>query len=119
MTIDSRVWLSRIRNLFVGFDKPLALFVFLLLSVGIVTLYSASIDMPGRVQDQLRNIVLTFVLMWAIANVPPQTLMRFAVPLYTFGVALLVAVALFGLTRKGARRWINVEALVIQPIWRS
>jgi len=114
MTIDSRVWLSRIRNLFVGFDKPLALFVFLLLSVGIVTLYSASIDMPGRVQDQLRNIVLTFVLMWAIANVPPQTLMRFAVPLYTFGVALLVAVALFGLTRKGARRWINV-GVVIQP----
>jgi len=114
MTNDSRVWLSRIRNLFVGFDKPLALFVFLLLSVGIVTLYSASIDMPGRVQDQLRNIVLTFVLMWAIANVPPQTLMRFAVPLYTFGVALLVAVALFGLTRKGARRWINV-GVVIQP----
>ena len=114
MTIDSRVWLSRVRNLFVGFDKPLALFVFLLLSVGIVTLYSASIDMPGRVQDQLRNIVLTFVLMWAIANVPPQTLMRFAVPLYTFGVALLVAVALFGLTRKGARRWINV-GVVIQP----
>src|SRR6202051_1723099 len=114
MTIDSRAWLSRIRNLFVGFDKPLALFVFLLLSVGIVTLYSASIDMPGRVQDQLRNIVLTFVLMWAIANVPPQTLMRFAVPLYTFGVALLVAVALFGLTRKGARRWINV-GVVIQP----
>jgi rod shape determining protein RodA len=114
MTIDSRVWLSRIRNLFVGFDKPLALFVFLLLSVGIVTLYSASIDMPGRVQDQLRNIVLTFVLMWAIANVPPQTLMRCAVPLYTFGVALLVAVALFGLTRKGARRWINV-GVVIQP----
>ena len=114
MTIDSRVWLGRVRNLFVGFDKPLALFVFLLLSVGIVTLYSASIDMPGRVQDQLRNIVLTFVLMWGIANVPPQTLMRFAVPLYTFGVALLVAVALFGLTRKGARRWINV-GVVIQP----
>jgi rod shape determining protein RodA len=40
--------------------------------------------------------------------------MRFAVPLYTFGVALLVAVALFGLTRKGAKRWINV-GVVIQP----
>jgi rod shape determining protein RodA len=114
MTIDSRVWVKRVKNLFVGFDKPLALLVFLLLSVGIVTLYSASIDMPGRVQDQLRNIVLTFVLMWGIANVPPQTLMRFAVPLYAFGVALLVAVALFGLTRKGARRWINV-GVVIQP----
>ncbi len=114
MPIDPRAWLNRLRGLFVGFDKPLALFVFLLLSVGIVTLYSATLDMPGRVEEQLRNIVLTFVLMWTIANVPPQTLMRFAVPLYTFGIALLVAVALFGLTRKGAKRWINV-GVVIQP----
>jgi rod shape determining protein RodA len=114
MAIESRVWLSRFKNLFVGFDKPLALFVFLLLGMGLVTLYSASIDVPSRVQDQVRNIMLTFVLMWAIANVPPQTLMRCAVPLYTFGIALLIAVALFGLTRKGARRWINV-GMVIQP----
>jgi rod shape determining protein RodA len=114
MTADTRIWLERIKKLFVGFDKALALIVFLLLCVGIVTLYSASIDVPGRVDEQLRNIVLTFVLMWGIANVPQQTLMRFAVPLYTVGVALLVAVALFGLTRKGARRWINV-GVVVQP----
>jgi rod shape determining protein RodA len=114
MAINSHSGLTRFKTLFIGFDKPLALFVFLLLSVGLVTLYSASIDVPSRMQDQMRNILLTFVLMWGIANVPPQTLMRCAVPLYTFGVALLVAVALFGLTRKGARRWINV-GMVIQP----
>jgi rod shape determining protein RodA len=114
MAIEPKELLVRARRMFAGFDKPLALIVFLLLCVGIVTLYSASLDMPGRVEDQIRNILLTFVLMWIIANVPPQTLMRFAVPLYTFGVALLVAVALFGLTRKGAKRWINV-GIVIQP----
>ncbi|HVW51720.1 MAG TPA: rod shape-determining protein RodA [Trinickia sp.] len=114
MPNDKRAWLERIKKMFVGFDRPLALTVFLLLCVGIVTLYSASIDVPGRVEDQLRNIVLTFVLMWALATVPPTTLMRFAVPLYTFGVALLVAVALFGITKKGAKRWINV-GVVIQP----
>ena len=114
MQFDKRAWLDRIKRMFVGFDRPLALIVFLLLCVGIVTLYSATLDMPGRVEDQLRNILLTFVLMWALANVPPTTLMRFAVPLYTFGIALLVAVALFGLTRKGAKRWINV-GVVIQP----
>jgi rod shape determining protein RodA len=111
---DKRAWLERLKKMFVGFDRPLALTVFLLLCVGIVTLYSASIDVPGRVEDQLRNIVLTFVLMWVLATIPPQTLMRFAVPLYTFGVALLVAVALFGITKKGAKRWINV-GVVIQP----
>jgi rod shape determining protein RodA len=40
--------------------------------------------------------------------------MSFAVPLYTLGVALLIAVAIFGVTKKGARRWINV-GVVIQP----
>jgi rod shape determining protein RodA len=40
--------------------------------------------------------------------------MACAVPLYAAGVALLVAVALFGITKKGATRWINV-GIVIQP----
>ncbi|KLU23060.1 ADP-ribosylglycohydrolase [Caballeronia mineralivorans PML1(12)] len=114
MQFDKRVWLERTKRLFAGFDKPLALIVFLLLCVGIVTLYSASLDVPGRVEDQLRNIMLTFGLMWILANVPPPTLMRFAVPLYTIGMALLIAVATFGLTRKGAKRWLNV-GVVIQP----
>jgi len=114
MQFDKRELLDRAKRMFAGFDKPLALIVFLLLGVGIVTLYSASLDMPGRVEDQLRNIMLTFGLMWVLANIPPQMLMRFAVPLYTVGVALLVAVAAFGLTRKGAKRWLNV-GVVIQP----
>jgi rod shape determining protein RodA len=96
------------------FDGPLTLIVFLILSTGIVTLYSAGIDFPGRVEDQLRNIMVSFVIMWIAANVPPQTLMRFAVPIYTVGVALLVAVAMFGMIKKGARRWLNV-GMVIQP----
>jgi rod shape determining protein RodA len=114
LQFDKRVWLERTKRLFAGFDRPLALIVFLLLCVGIVTLYSASLDVPGRVEDQLRNIMLTFGLMWILANVPPPTLMRFAVPLYTIGMALLIAVATFGLTRKGAKRWLNV-GVVIQP----
>jgi rod shape determining protein RodA len=114
MQFDKRAWIDRTKRMFAGFDKPLALIVFLLLCVGIVTLYSASLDVPGRVEDQLRNIMLTFVLMWILANVPPPTLMRFAVPLYTIGMALLIAVATFGLTRKGAKRWLNV-GVVIQP----
>ena len=99
---------------FTVFDGPLALIMFLILSVGIVTLYSAGIDFPGRVEDQLRNILIAFVVMWIAAIIPPQTLMRFAVPIYTVGVALLVAVAVFGMVKKGARRWLNV-GVVIQP----
>jgi rod shape determining protein RodA len=52
--------------------------------------------------------------MFVVAQVPLQRLSALAVPLYSVGVALLLAVALFGITKKGATRWINV-GVVIQP----
>jgi rod shape determining protein RodA len=52
--------------------------------------------------------------MFVVAQIPPHRMMSLAIPLYTVGVALLVAVALFGLERKGAQRWLNV-GVVIQP----
>jgi rod shape determining protein RodA len=115
MQINERrsLW-RRLRPYLVVFDGPLALIIFLLLSVGLVTLTSASTEFPGRVEGQLRNIVVAFIVMWAAANVPPQTLMRLAVPIYTVGVALLIAVLLFGVAKKGARRWLHV-GIDIQP----
>ncbi len=99
--MDKRRVVSVIRTApHAGFDKPLALIVFLLFATGIVALYSAAIDMPGRVEDQLRNILLSYAVMMVIAYMPTQLLMRVAVPLYTVGVALLIAVAMFGLIRK-------------------
>ncbi|MDO8701963.1 MAG: rod shape-determining protein RodA [Undibacterium sp.] len=103
-----------LRSYFLVFDGALAIIIFLIMATGLVTLYSAGIDFPGRVEDQLRNILISFLVMWVVANIPPQTLMRFAIPIYTFGVALLIAVAAFGMIKKGARRWINV-GVVIQP----
>ncbi|MGZ3253465.1 MAG: rod shape-determining protein RodA [Burkholderiaceae bacterium] len=113
LTNRQPLW-PRIKSYFTVFDGPLALILFLIMSIGIVTLYSAGIDFPGRVEDQLRNILVAFIIMWIAANIPPQTLMRFAVPLYTIGITLLIAVAVFGLVKKGARRWVNV-GVVIQP----
>ena len=114
MSMNQRPFLQVIRPYFSVFDGPLSIIIFLILSMGLLTIYSAGIDFPGRVEDQLRNIIVAFVVMWVAAIVPPQTLMRFAVPIYTVGVALLVAVAVFGLVKKGARRWINL-GIVIQP----
>ena len=96
------------------FDGALSLIVFLILSVGIVTLYSAGMTFPGRVEDQLRNILVAFIVMWVAANVSPQLLLRLAVPVYTVGVTLLIAVALFGIIKKGSRRWLNI-GMVVQP----
>lgn len=103
-----------IRQYFMVFDGPLALILFLILSIGIVSVYSAGIDFPGRIESHMRNILIAFVVMWIAAIVPPQTLMRFAVPIYVVGVGLLIAVAMFGIIKKGSRRWIDI-GMVIQP----
>src|SRR3569832_1922391 len=97
-----------------GIDGPLAFAVFLLACAGLLTKYSTGYDFGSRFQDHARNMTLAGVIMFVVAQVPPQRLMRFAVPLYTMGVALLIAVAIFGITKKGARRWLNV-GIVIQP----
>jgi rod shape determining protein RodA len=41
--------------------------------------------------------------------------MRFAVPIYTVGLLLLVGVALFGEVVNGARRWLHVGVVRFQP----
>jgi len=79
-----------------------------------VTMYSVGYDHGTRFVDHGRNMLLAATLMFLVAQVPPQRLMAVAVPLYSVGVALLVATALFGITKKGATRWLNV-GLVIQP----
>src|SRR3954471_5106159 len=97
-----------------GFDGPLAFAVFLLACAGLLTMYSSGFDHGTRFVDHARNMLIAATIMFVVAQVPPQRLMSFAVPVYTIGVALLIAVAVFGITKKGARRWVNV-GVVIQP----
>ncbi|MTW13928.1 rod shape-determining protein RodA [Pseudoduganella eburnea] len=89
-------------------DGPMLAIVALLMSAGLLTLFSASADFPGRFELQLRNVLTALLLMWGAANIPPQALMRHAAPLYGMGVALLTAVFLFGVTKKGSTRWLHI-----------
>ncbi|MBN8749906.1 Peptidoglycan glycosyltransferase MrdB [Xylophilus ampelinus] len=104
----------RLLPVFQGFDGFLAFAVFLLCCAGLVTMYSSGYDHGTRFLDHGRNMLLAGFIMFVVAQIPPQRLMRLAVPLYLFGVGLLIAVLLFGITKKGAKRWINV-GMVIQP----
>ncbi|WP_342620717.1 rod shape-determining protein RodA [Rhodoferax sp. GW822-FHT02A01] len=105
---------QRIAPWFAGFDGPLAFAVFLLACAGLLTMYSSGWDHGTRFEDHARNMLIAAGLMFVVAQIPPQRLMALAVPLYTVGVALLIAVAIFGITKKGAKRWINV-GVTIQP----
>ncbi|MEO6321578.1 MAG: rod shape-determining protein RodA [Polaromonas sp.] len=97
-----------------GFDGLLAFAVFLLACAGLLIMYSSGYEHGTRFVDHGRNMLLAGVIMFVVAQVPPQRLMLFAVPLYVAGVTLLVAVLVLGITKKGARRWLNI-GVVIQP----
>ena len=106
--------LQRILPLFRGFDPLLLLIIAGMASLGLLAMYSAGYDHGTRFVDHGRNMLLAAAILFVVAQIPPHKLMAVAVPLYSLGVVLLVAVLLFGITRKGAQRWVNV-GVVIQP----
>jgi rod shape determining protein RodA len=105
------MWLRFIAHL----DLPLLLGVVLLMLTSLLVLYSADNASWGQPLKQMLNIVVALACMWLIANLPLHYLMRTAVPVYTFGMVLLIGVALFGEISHGARRWLNLGIVTVQP----
>ncbi|HEU4458867.1 MAG TPA: rod shape-determining protein RodA [Methylibium sp.] len=105
----------RALGVFSGFDALLVLAILLLCAIGLVAMYSAGYDHGTRFVDHARNMLIAALVLFTVAQLPPQQLMRIAVPLYVVGVALLIATAIFGITKKGATRWLNLGVTVIQP----
>jgi rod shape determining protein RodA len=101
-------------GLFSGLDRQLGLILLGLAATGFFTFLSSSQNTPALITDELRNLALSFAVMWVVSRVPPKWLEMAAVWIYSIGIALLIAVAVFGLIKKGARRWINL-GIVIQP----
>ena len=115
VVIEKPPVLSRIAPLVRGFDGQFLLAVALLAAIGQVVMYSVAYDIPGRYLDHLRNLLIAAGVMLVVSQIPPQRLQALAVPAYVAGVVLLVAVELFGLTRKGAQRWLDLGVITIQP----
>jgi len=106
--------MQRIAPWIAGFDLWLLLATFSLAGLGMLTMYSVGYDYGNRIADHGRNLAVAFVVMLAFSQISPQRLQIFAVPLYTVGVCLLVAVALFGVSRNGSQRWLYL-GVTIQP----
>jgi len=108
--------LARMRPWVFVFDPMLLILLCAVALLSLVTMYSAANEFPGRLEAHARNLLLALGVMWAVAVIPRAWLLRAALPLFAFGVVLLVAVDLFGDVSKGARRWLSVFGLIrIQP----
>ncbi len=98
-----------------GFDGPLLLAIAFLTGIGLLAMYSAAFEMPGRFETHVRNLLIAAGVLFVVAQVPPQRWLTLAAPLYLLGVALLLAVELAGIERNGSQRWLDLGLIVMQP----
>jgi len=96
-------------------DLPLLFGLLALIGLGLVVLYSAGGENTELIKRQVIRLALAFVVMLVMAQIPPRVLKAWAVPLYTIGIIMLVAVMFFGVSGKGAQRWLDLGFFRFQP----
>jgi rod shape determining protein RodA len=97
-------------------DGPLMATAFVIAAISLAVVFSASGGISfDRAMGQLRNFAVGFVVLWIIANTPPLLLMRLAIPIFVAGTLMLIGVAVAGEIRNGARRWLNLGFITVQP----
>ncbi len=109
--------LNKPRSLFekVHIDLPLfaALITMMIGSLAIV--YSASGQDMGMMMRHGTRMFGALVAMLFMAQFSPNTLKRVAIPVYLLGLGMLVAVLFFGVSSKGAQRWLDLGVTRFQP----
>src|SRR5574344_909506 len=96
-------------------DLPLMFGRFLALCFSLFVLYSASGQEPDMLVRQISRTGGAFLLMIAVAQIPPRYFAKSSIYLYLIGLVLLILVELFGDISKGAQRWLNLGVIRIQP----
>ncbi len=96
-------------------DTPILVVLLLLCAASLAILYSAGGEDLSLLYRQGLRILLAFIMMFVLAQVTPQTLMRWAPYVFVVGLILLMLVLLVGIVGKGAQRWLNLGLLRFQP----
>ena len=95
-------------------DIPLLCALLTLIAISFVAVYSASGQSMAVMKAQGMRVIVSFIAMFVIAQIAPSTLRRWAVPLFSLGVLLLIATLLFGHVGKGAQRWLDLGVFKFQ-----
>lgn len=109
-----RIWQGAVYA-FLSLDLPLLILLTLMALLGLTVMHSAVGGTEWRFSDQSKHFLVAFVVMWAVATVPPPWIMRAAPYVYVVAMILLLGVEFFGETSKGATRWLNLGFTRIQP----
>lgn len=99
-------------------DFTLTSLIVLLLTVGLIAVYSATSFTNAEnyfFNRQLVFVIIGLFVMFAGPYIPFRMLERLAYPFYVFSIFLLVLVYFVGTKGFGAERWLAIGPLKIQP----
>ncbi|MGE4316318.1 MULTISPECIES: rod shape-determining protein RodA [Acinetobacter] len=89
------------------------LLAFLLLNsmLGLMVVYSATMQDSSMVIRQATSFGVGFIIMFLCAQVPPKVYQAVSPYFYVLGMVLLALVLVIGDTRLGAKRWLTVPGI--------
>ncbi len=96
-------------------DKSLFYALLTLAGVSLIVLYSASGEDPAVVFRHFLRLLLGFGILFAVAQIRPETIARWSPWIFAAGTLLLLAVMGFGTVSKGAQRWLTIGGFSFQP----
>ncbi|WP_028387830.1 rod shape-determining protein RodA [Legionella fairfieldensis] len=96
-------------------DLPLLGLLLILITFGMLILYSASNQNLSMVFRQAMRLVFALAIMLIFAVIPPHKYKIWTPWLYGTGLVLLIAVMLMGKIGKGAQRWLDLGLIRFQP----
>lgn len=96
-------------------DLVLVVTLVLLISLGSVTLFSATGESTRMMNNHTIHLIIATAVMLIATQIPSETLNRWSIWIYIFGVIVLVLVLVQGSMGKGAQRWLEIGSLRFQP----
>ena len=89
--------------------------VLLLISIGLIALYSATIASDfGELKKQIIWLIISIPIFTIAYKINYKTIAKFALPIYVFSIILLILVLLTKAIN-GASSWFNLGSFYIQP----
>lgn len=106
------------RRLFLHFDWTLLILVALILTIGLVNLYSAGFNFSRETSlclRQARWIMIGLVGMILAFSIDYRSIIRHAYTIYGVTIFLLLVVFFYGYATHGSQRWITLLGFSFQP----
>jgi len=107
------------RRLFIHFDWTLLGMVLIIVSIGILNLYSTTAHWEGlgtpAYLKQIFWLLIGLALMITLAFIEYRFYSDFAYIVYSVSLVLLLAVLGYGIITSGAQRWVKIGPISFQP----